>query len=348
MISDMNKSKSIIDFVYSLENLTPLKQIFGNDYLYKAVTFKKMLEYNITKKPHYFPSKIQIQTVNLCNASCIMCPLSTSKKKKPEVMSNELFEKIIKEIVQEQSPFTFVFLYLQNEPLIDKDIFKKIKLIKQLSNGKILTGLITNGSLFTPDKIKEFEESGLDQIRFSIDAFTEDMYNKIRKGLDFKTVLNNIDNILHSNCDTELCVGFVRQKDNILELKDFKKFWKKKNVSIDTIDILNRCGDLPSFQNLCLEKNIHYLERVFKSTLKKIARCCPSVLTSFNILNNGDVIICCNDYTGKLILGNVNNSSIKEIWNSDKFQKIRETLYKDYRNVPSCKNCTFWYNTPFK
>ncbi len=341
----MKKIKSINDSLRINKNpmkSRPLSIVYG--YLYWLSTLKRILQYSITKKPYFFPSMFQIQTVNYCNGSCVMCPLSSKKKEKPEFMSDELFEKIIEEIIKEHPPFISIFLYLQNEPLLDKDIFKKISLINDLSNGKILTGLITNGSLLTSEKIQELKESGLTQIKISIDAFTEETYKKIRAGLDFKTVLENTNNLVNSNCKTKVYTGFVIQKENIKELNKFKKYWSEKGVTVDIHFVNNRAGNLSNFKNVNLKtEKIPSFKGLAENILKSNYRCCPHVLSNFNILYNGDVITCCNDYNKELILGNVNESSIKKIWNGDNFQKLRATLYDDYRKVTICRRCNFWY-----
>ena len=73
----------------------------------------------------------------------------------------------------------------------------------------------------------------------------------------------------------------------------------------------------------------------------KIIRGCSTPLTTFNIMYNGDVILCCNDFSNKLILGNVNVLSINEIWNSKKYQKIREMLYNgEYKKISGCRTCS--------
>jgi len=64
---------------------------------------KRVLTYHIIKKPFSFPMFFQIQTINLCNGSCVMCPNSKKKNRKPRKMSDELFEKIIKEISENKS-----------------------------------------------------------------------------------------------------------------------------------------------------------------------------------------------------------------------------------------------------
>ena len=90
---------------------------------------KKELEYALKRKIQAFPLIFQIQTINLCNGSCIMCPNSTVTEKKPFYMTDQLFNKIIHEIVTE-SKISLVMFFLQNEPLMDPKIAQKIKLAK--------------------------------------------------------------------------------------------------------------------------------------------------------------------------------------------------------------------------
>ena len=145
---------------------------------------------------------------------------------------------------------------------MDTDIFNKLKLIKNLSNGKIVTGIITNGTLLTEGKIQEVCDSKVDRIKFSIDAFTEETYNKIRMGLNYNKVLKNIENIRNSGCKTRITVGFTMQKYNYFELKDFIKFWKKKGIDTWINIVNNRSGDLSDFENIrLLSKDIPYRQK---------------------------------------------------------------------------------------
>jgi radical SAM protein with 4Fe4S-binding SPASM domain len=271
-----------------------------------------------------------------------MCPLSQIRKKNPTIMSDTVFDKIIREIVQHKLKFTYIYLFLQNEPLIDKDIFKRFKLIKTISKGKIKTGLVTNGSLFTKEKIEDLVQSELDELIFSIDAFTENTYIKIRQGLDFKVVLQNIENVIHSDYTGHLAVKFVVQKDNISELEDFKQFWNKKGIPVQITDLRNRSGDLNSFDNIRLkDENKKFFGKVLNYFLRKVIRGCSTPLTTLNILSNGDVILCCDDFSNKLILGNVKNATINDIWKSRQYKKIREMLFNgEYEKIPACRTCS--------
>jgi len=302
------------------------------------------LKYAISKNISPFPIVFHIQTINGCNGSCTMCPYSNKKPEKIETMSNQLFEKIIKEIAEYPLGYTYIHMYLQNEPFLDKDIFRKLKYIKEESNGRITTGITTNGVLLTSDKIPELISSELDELVVSLDALTEETYSKIRVGLDYNTVINNIEAIINSRYKKGLYVEFTKQKENASELKDFIKYWKEKRLPILLFFINNRGGRVDNFDkyNTDIGKT-SFIYRLIKGFSQKIIKCCPLTLSTFNIRSNGDVIICCNDYSNQMILGNINNSTIKEIWNSEKYNKIRKQLRnKKYEEISTCKLCSIW------
>ena len=53
----------------------------------------------------------------------------------------------------------------------------------------------------------------------------------------------------------------------------------------------------------------------------------------------GDVLICPHDWGKKIILGNFNLQSLKEIWFSKKAIKIRSLLNQSNRNFSPCNVC---------
>jgi hypothetical protein len=69
-----------------------------NRIIHYATIRKRLFEYKISRKVLAFPSIFCIQTINACNGNCIMCPISKNIDKRSYVMSDSLFEKIIKEI----------------------------------------------------------------------------------------------------------------------------------------------------------------------------------------------------------------------------------------------------------
>src|SRR5687767_8924985 len=100
-----------------------------------------------------FPALIQLQTINACNASCIMCPYPLFKKEFPRGrMDDALFEKIVAEIADRAEVHTFVPM-LQNEPFLDRKLFDRIARFKQITHGRVEVELVTNGAFLTTEEI---------------------------------------------------------------------------------------------------------------------------------------------------------------------------------------------------
>ncbi|MCZ9956223.1 SPASM domain-containing protein [Brachyspira hyodysenteriae] len=61
-------------------------------------------------------------------------------------------------------------------------------------------------------------------------------------------------------------------------------------------------------------------------------------IRSLTISKDGDIILCCQDYFKKYVMGNVMEKSILDIWNS--YKDIREKLLKyNIAELPICKVC---------
>jgi MoaA/NifB/PqqE/SkfB family radical SAM enzyme len=55
---------------------------------------------------------------------------------------------------------------------------------------------------------------------------------------------------------------------------------------------------------------------------------------------NGDVVLCCQDYGRKYVLGNILNKSLCEIWYGDKAKTLRKNIAWGRLELPICKLCT--------
>src|SRR5688500_8480383 len=122
---------------------------------------------------HPFPALIQLQTINACNASCIMCPYPLFKKQFPRGrMDDALFDKIIEEIAERPEVHTFVPM-LQNEPFLDKKLFDRIARFKQLTRGGVEVELVTSGAFLTAEAIERMREVELDVLDISLDAVSK-------------------------------------------------------------------------------------------------------------------------------------------------------------------------------
>lgn len=66
--------------------------------------------------------------------------------------------------------------------------------------------------------------------------------------------------------------------------------------------------------------------------------CCEYV--SYPVINTfGDLILCCNDYHGRYVFGNIMKRHLLEIWQDPYNIKLRKRIYKGRFDLPICQNC---------
>ena len=70
-----------------------------------------------------------------------------------------------------------------------------------------------------------------------------------------------------------------------------------------------------------------------------IDRPCSRVENQLAINWKGEVVLCCCDYYGEYVFGNVRNLLLEKIWNDPKFMLVRQILADNRTNLDFCKYC---------
>jgi radical SAM protein with 4Fe4S-binding SPASM domain len=301
--------------------------------------------FSATGKVLSFPRRIQIQTSTTCNGRCVFCPYpKLSGTMAQGMMPESLFYKIVDELKTARY-FSEVVFELHNEPLMDKRTFQFISYVKNHATNKVCT-LVTNGQLIDNYTLSEIRSSQVDKFIISLNAFSPETYEKI-SGLDYRRIEKNIASILNAaDLRKKLVLSFVVTEQTQDEIRQALPYWKKKGISTRVEKISNRAGALENFESLRIENNRMNYPLAASLRINTIARLrhltgCYTPLLDMNVLFNGDVILCCNDWQRKMVIGNANLSSLKEIWNSPSINRIRELMIKKkYSDIPLCRNCS--------
>ena len=119
------------------------------------------------------PTEIEISESGTCNRSCSFCPRSDpSFEDKKEFISNLLHEKLCQELKEINYRGTIRYSGFV-EPLLDKNIFDLIKMVrKYLPDSNI--EIVTNGDPLNLKRLKKLFESGLNKILISVYDGKED------------------------------------------------------------------------------------------------------------------------------------------------------------------------------
>ncbi|KKK86075.1 hypothetical protein LCGC14_2766870 [marine sediment metagenome] len=279
------------------------------------------------RMPKYF----EIETIRDCNAKCSMCTVGQWDSKKGK-MSNDLFNRIVKETALHSDWIETICLSRNGEPLLDNNISNKIIMLKENKIKKV--SFSTNASLLSEKKAIELLQTGLDEINFSIDGTTKETFESIRIGLNFEKVVNNCLRFIElrnqMKAKTSVRIRMVLQDDNKHERDDFINFWVPKVSSIDSVysKIMhswgNQLDDYKQKKNPSIEP-------------------CISPWSTMIVHYDGKVPLCGCDFNNKHLMGDLNSATIAEIWKSPDFKETRNLHIQGNRNnIELCTGCNIW------
>src|SRR6202050_5260041 len=123
------------------------------------------------------PVCLYLETTNRCNLLCTTCPRTFETLEPEKDMSWELFTSII-----DQYPkIARVVLHGIGEPMLVKDLPRMIRYLKDRG---VYVLFNTNGTLLQVKRFQELIDTGLDELRVSLDAADRESYARVR-GKDF-------------------------------------------------------------------------------------------------------------------------------------------------------------------
>jgi radical SAM protein with 4Fe4S-binding SPASM domain len=70
---------------------------------------------------------------------------------------------------------------------------------------------------------------------------------------------------------------------------------------------------------------------------------CTQPWWNLTVLWDGRVVPCCGDVNGIYEYGNLQTSTLEEIWNNEKIQSLRKSFLENKVSNPLCKNCEYLY-----
>src|SRR6185503_2331134 len=248
------------------------------------------------------PEIVQIESTNICNAKCVFCPRDDMERRQG-IMDMALFKRVVDECAE--LGIEHVRMHNYGEPFVDRQLVEKVRYAKQ--RGIPQVGMISNGSLITEAAARGMIEAGLDAINVSLDASGKETFEKTRLGLKYDKVIANVERLLAlrdaaGTARPKLILSFVRQ-NNSEDEQAFIEHWRTIADKIHVTDLHNWAGTLNT------ESDVNYP--------------CYRPWLTFTVLWDGRVSLCCADFDGKTILGDLNTQSIAEIWNAESYRNTR-------------------------
>lgn len=275
---------------------------------------------------------VEIQTTNFCNAHCVICPHAyVYAKRKIETMSLQQFESIINKLPIKKD--TILIPYLNNEPLSDRGLYEKIRFLRERFPFNPIE-LSTNLSLFNGE-YDQLKKGKINDFRISFFGFTERTYESIMPGLKWSMVYEKLLDLAKKNLSDGLfekisitmidCEGLTE-----LDKQEARRFCDKYDIKLNVWGFLDRAGNVKKYKN------------IIKRDMKATYHCEQNrPFERVHILVDGKIIICCQDWKEKYVLGNIiKTDDFDTIVNSPENRELRRRCGGKINCAPAiCQKC---------
>lgn len=250
-------------------------------------------------------------------------------------MSDELFSKLISEISENIPPFRVAVLYHGGEPLLNPRIPQMISDLKSV--GMPLVKMVSNGMLLSGELAHQIVSSGLDQLEVSLDGGSAKESDAIRTRSSADAIIDNVQKFLDlaqmSARRLKVTISTTQFRTNRESLEPETPNWLRGHFE-------GRDVDFKATWAVAWPSGDHD-SSIFESDIPGgyvPPRNCSFLDETLTVRADGTVVPCCYDLTTAAPLGNLNVSSIEEIWNSEGFAQFRRNFVSG-NYPPLCQGC---------
>jgi radical SAM protein with 4Fe4S-binding SPASM domain len=217
-----------------------------------------------------------------------------------------------------------------NEPFLDKTLIEKSRHIhRMVPKGKVV--VTTNAGVLTRDLVDEIlRENPFHAIYISMQGIEKEAYEATMRGrMNFEKTKENVEYLVDQR--NKLQPGFkvvvTMVQTNLVDVAKAVAYWQSRGVESKYTPLENRGGNIEAFDGL-------------NPCTKRVYKDCTRLMKHAYILFNGDMVLCCTDYYKTMVLGNVAETSLHEVWNSERAVGIRRNFLRgDLSENPLCANC---------
>ena len=317
------------------------------------------------------PVCLYLEVTNRCNLLCETCPRTFEELEAPADMSWSLFTRIVDQIPN----IARVVLHGVGEPMLVRDLPRMIRYLKDRGTYVLFN---TNGTLLNPKKFQALIDTGLDELRVSLDAADRESYLRVRGKDFFNRIVRDVSKFTAFQRDIgvttpKVSLWLTGLKETVDQLPDFVRLSAKMGVTEVHLQrlVFDEAGfglARPEFSlfeqtrddETAAIETAQLLGRELGVTLDASGATEPGLSLKRNaddkpwatcrrpwslmyFTAHGRALPCCiAPFSARgyenYTLGDATQNTLQEIWNSPAYKNFRTDLLGDAPPAP-CQNC---------
>jgi radical SAM protein with 4Fe4S-binding SPASM domain len=297
------------------------------------------------------PFTVLIEPTSLCNFRCIQCFQSIKTDsyftETRGVMPLALFQRVVDQLQQwPGAKLKVLKLSLYGEPMVNPKFSEMVRIAKAADVAERVE-TTTNASLLSRAVAEQLVQHQLDYARVSIYGSHQAQHNAVTaSNVSLESIHENLRVLQEIKKRAGSERPFVSCKMMDAYGEDNGKFIQMFSDVADEVYLDKPHNwikvDGVDFVKTYYKENVQTaIDDVAQHSSERVA--CPMAFTTMAVRSNGAVSPCCVDFIGGTNLGNVNENSLQDLWNSDAWFEFQKMQLQDRKHEnSSCARCDVW------
>ncbi len=317
------------------------------------------------------PVCLYLEVTNRCNLLCDTCPRTFEELEPPADMSWELFTRIVDQVPD----IARVVLHGVGEPMLVRDLPRMIRYLKDRGTYVLFN---TNGTLLQPRKFQALIDTGLDELRVSLDAADRVSYLRVRGKDFFERIVRDVGRFTAFQRETgattpRVSLWLTGLKETVDQLPEFVRL--AAGMGVGEVHLQRLVFDAAGYGLARPEFSLFEQTRADESAAIEAAQVigralgvtldasgatepglslkrqagdrpwatCRRPWSLMYFTAHGRALPCCiAPFSARgyetYTLGDATQDTLREIWNSPAYKDFRQNLLGDAPPAP-CRNC---------
>ena len=289
------------------------------------------------------PMTLSFEPTTACNLRCPECPSGLrSFSRDTGNLHADLFRRTIDELAPD---LTWLILYFQGEPYIHP---RFLDMVAYARDKGLYTITSTNGHFLDEERARATVESGLDRLIISVDGSTQETYEAYRRGGDLQQVLEGTRRLVQMkrtlrSATPHIVLQFLVVRPNEHQIPEMRRLARELGVDelkLKSAQVYDYAKGNPLIPEQ--ERYSRYRQRPDGTWEPKadLSERCWKMWHSCVVTWDGIVVPCCFDKDATHRLGNLKESTFRDIWQGEAYDGFRRSLLRGRQEIDICTNCT--------
>lgn len=285
-----------------------------------------------------------IELTNRCPMRCVMCPRTNHMTRPQGFMTFDIFQRVIDELILVNPTAGRLGTYLHHfgESLLHPELDR---FVAYAEHRGVRTMISVNPLAMKDAVIDRLIQSPPSYLMIALDGHDNESFARIRgvkNGYDLSVerLQRYLARKVKEKIPTHVEFSMVDFVENAESIRLLKGRW----AAVEGIDAVV-AKRFSAWDGSAAEINAYAPVPMTNEEARKhqALPSCELPWEKLSILWDGTVVPCCYDFDKKVVLGNIKEKTLSEIWNGEPMQALRAEFRSNRLENPLCRDCPKLY-----